>query len=59
MTFFLVQSLLTFTVTDCTANQDADCAANTDGTTVCVNNVCSGKFNILVHKEYNKLLTAC
>ena len=33
------------TVNDCTANQDADCAANTDGNTVCVNNVCSGKLN--------------
>ena len=30
-------------VTDCTANQNADCAANTDGNTVCVSNVCTGK----------------
>jgi len=29
------------TVSDCTANPDADCAANTDGNTVCVNNVCT------------------
>ena len=28
-------------VIDCVVN--ADCAANTDGNTVCVNNVCSGK----------------
>ena len=32
------------TVTDCTANQNVDCAANTNGKTVCVNNVCSGEY---------------
>ena len=31
-------------VIDCTMN--ADCATNTDGTTVCVNKVCTGKSSL-------------
>ena len=35
---------------DCT--QDADCAANTNGNTVCVNNLCGGEwFNYNEHKK--------
>ena len=40
----LFNILAPVTVSDCTTNQDADCAANTDGKTACVKNVCSGKF---------------
>ena len=32
------------TVTDCASNQNTDCAVNTDGNTVCFNNVCSCKY---------------
>ena len=40
------------TVTDCTANQNDDCTANTDGKTVCVNNVCSGKYFKFTDKKH-------
>ena len=39
------------TVTDCTANQNDDCSANTDGKTVCANNLCSGEYLATKNKE--------
>ena len=45
----LFNILAPVTVSDCTANQDADCAENTNGKTKCKENVCSGKYQNLIN----------
>ena len=50
----IIFHVLAITVSDCTADPDNACKDNTDGKTVCVTNMCSGKLYQCYAKEPKK-----